>query len=172
MKNLDQHRSSFSTRRAYAPARGLAVHLDNLLCLVTVMNQCGLRSGRCQAISSSRWRTISVTILDNLWSAKLLLVSLHFRWCEALELSVDLIQIKGLWIELASHPFQHLLMLRVLRILYSLQKARVPPDATAILGRTGAFAREAHRVGLPRFAGEHLFDKQVVIPAITKVILI
>src|SRR6266699_4704577 len=97
-----------------------------------------------------------------LWSAKLSLASLHLRWCEALELPVDLIQIKGIWIELASHPFQHRLMLGVLRILYSVQKARVTPDATAILRRTGAFAREAHRVVLPRFAGEHLFNKQFV----------
>ena len=60
----------------------------------------------------------------------------------------------------------------MLRVLYSLQKARVPPDTPAILGWTGAFACEAHRVALPRFVGEHLFHKQLVVPAIAKVILI
>src|SRR5437016_13247062 len=70
---------------------------------------------------------------------------------EDLELPIDLVQIKGLWIKLAPDPFHHLLMLGVLRIVDRVQKARVPPDATAILWRTGAFAREAHRIALPRF---------------------
>src|SRR4030095_9397694 len=94
------------------------------------------------------------------------------RGCEVLELAVDLVQIKGLWIKLATDPVHHLLILGVLRVLYSLQKARVPPYTTAILGRTGAFACEAHRVALPRFQGEHLFNAQLVVPAIAKVILI
>src|SRR5207245_2519365 len=82
--------------------------------------------------------------------------------------AVDLVQIKGLWIKCATNPVHHLLMLGVLRVLYSLQKARVPPDTPAILGWTGAFACEAHRVALPRFVGEHLFHKQLVVPAIAK----
>src|SRR5262249_22448591 len=108
---------------------------------------------------------------EHLWSAKLSLPS-PFRGCEVLELPVDLVQIKGLRIKLAPDPFQHLLMLGVLRILYSVQKARVPPDTTAILRRTGTFACEAYRVALPCFVGEHLFNEQLVVPAIAKVILL
>ena len=109
--------------------------------------------------------------LFGLWSAKLSLPS-PSRRCEALERTVDLVQIKGLWIKFATDPVHHLLMLGVLRVLYSLQKARVPPDTTAILGWTGAFACEAYRVALPCFVGEHLFNAQLVVPAIAKVILI
>ena len=50
-----------------------------------------------------------------------------------MELAVDLVQIKGLWIKCATDPVHHLLMLGVLRILYRVQKARVPPETTAIL---------------------------------------
>src|SRR4030095_10944676 len=84
------------------------------------------------------------------------------RRCEVLERAVDLVQIKGLWIKFATDPVHHLLMLGVLRILDSLQKARVPPDTTTILGRTGAFACKAHRVALPCFVGEHLFNAQLM----------
>jgi hypothetical protein len=42
------------------------------------------------------------------------------------ELSIDLVEIKGLRIKLAPDPFQHLLVLGVLRILYGVQKARIP----------------------------------------------
>jgi hypothetical protein len=65
-----------------------------------------------------------------------------------LELPVDVIQIKGIWIELASHPFPHLLVLRVLRLANRLQEINVSPDATAILGGTGPFAGEAQRVAV------------------------
>jgi hypothetical protein len=85
-----------------------------------------------------------------LWSAKLSLPS-PSRKCEVLERAVDLVQIKGLGIKFAADPVYHLLMLGVLRVLYSLQKARVPPDTTAILGRTGTFTRQAHRVALLSF---------------------
>src|SRR4030095_15223818 len=73
------------------------------------------------------------------------------RRCEVLELAVDLVQIKGLWIKFATDPVHHLLMLGVLRVLYSLQKARVPPDTTAILGRGGAFGCEGRRAARPCF---------------------
>src|SRR5215475_14588733 len=116
-------------------------------------------------------RSCMVKKSEHLWSAKLSLPS-PSRGCEVLELPVDLVQIKGLRIKLAPDPVQHLLMLGVLRIVDRVQKARVPPDTTAILGRTGAFACEAYRVALPCFVGEHLFNEQLVVPAIAKVILI
>jgi hypothetical protein len=111
----------------------------------------GLRFQRVTPIVShelTRPADTGVTHGHSLWSAKLSLAYPHLRLFEALELPIDLVQIKGLWIKLATDPFQQLLMLGVLRILYSVQKARVTPDATAILGRTGAFAREAHWVVL------------------------
>jgi hypothetical protein len=61
-------------------------------------------------------RGFDVKLVDPLWSAKLSLPS-PFRGCEVLELPVDLVQIKGLWIKCATDPFQHLLMLGVLRML-------------------------------------------------------
>jgi hypothetical protein len=64
-----------------------------------------------------------------LWSAKLSLPS-PSRRCEVLERAGDLVQIKGLWIKLAIDPCHHLLMLGVLRILDSVQKARITSDAT------------------------------------------
>src|SRR2546430_3471780 len=56
--------------------------------------------------------------LPSLWSAKLSLPS-PSRRCEVLELAVDLVQIKGLWIKFATNPVHHLLMLGVLRVLYT-----------------------------------------------------
>jgi hypothetical protein len=55
---------------------------------------------------------------DHLWSAKLSLGYPHLRLFEALELLIDLGQIKGLWIKLTTDPLQRLLMLGMLRILY------------------------------------------------------
>src|SRR5438874_7090180 len=58
------------------------------------------------------------TPFQDLWSAKLSLPS-PSRRCEVLELAVDLVQIKGLWIKFATDPVHHLLMLGVLRVLYT-----------------------------------------------------
>ena len=66
-----------------------------------------------------------------------------------LQLSIHLVQIKGLRIKLAPDPFQHLLVLGVLGIVDGFQETDISPDATAILGGTGPFAREADRVALP-----------------------
>ncbi len=94
------------------------------------------------------------------------------RLCETLEFPIDLVQIKGLRIKLAPNPFHHLLVLGVLWLSYGLQQAHVPLDAPTILGRTGAFAREADGVVLRLFQWQSLFDEHLVFPAIPKVILI
>jgi len=72
--------------------------------------QPSIRTGR-SSPTPTPYRVIALLPCATLWSAKFSLPSPHFRWCEALELSVDLIQIKGIWIELAPHPFQHRLVL-------------------------------------------------------------
>src|SRR5262249_55353199 len=74
-----------------------------------------------------------------LWSAKLSGPSPHLRGCEALQLHVDLVYIKGLWIKRAPDPFQHLLVLGVRWIVDCFHETRVAPDATAILRGTGSF---------------------------------
>jgi hypothetical protein len=89
-----------------------------------------------------------------------------------LELPVDLVLIKDVRIELASHPFQHLVMLGVLWIADRFQKTRVAPDAPAILGRTGPFAREADGVTLPLVPRQDLFHEQLVLPAIPEIVFI
>ena len=85
---------------------------------------------------------------------------------------MDRVQIKGLGITCATDPGHHRLMRGVLRIVESIQKVRVLPDATAILGRTGPCAREAYGIVLPHFPGEHLCHAQFVLPAIAKVLLV
>ena len=107
-----------------------------------------------------------------LWSAKLSGPPPHLRLGEALQLHVDLVQIKGLRIKRAPYPFQHLLVLGVLWIVDGFQETRVAPDATAILGGTGAFAREADGVALPLVQRQYLFHEQLVFPAIPKIILL
>jgi Metallo-beta-lactamase superfamily len=75
-------------------------------------------------------------------------------------------------IELATDPFQHTLVLGMLRVADRCQKTDVSPDATAILGGTGTVAGEAERVVLPLFPRQYLFNEQLVFPAIAKIILI
>ena len=58
----------------------------------------------------------------------------HLRLCEALQLHVDLVQIKDLRIKLAPYPFEHLLVLGMLWIVEGFQETGVAPDATAIFG--------------------------------------
>src|SRR4051794_18097383 len=94
-----------------------------------------------------------------LWSAKLSGASPPLRWCGGLQLSIPLVQIKGLRIKLAPDPFQHLLVLRMLGIADRFQHTGVAPDATAILGWTGPFAREADGVALPLFERQPLFHE-------------
>src|ERR687885_1569623 len=110
-------------------------------------------------------RPPGVVACCRLWSAKLSLPS-PFRGCEVLELAVDLIQIKGLWIKFAPYPVHHLLMLGVLGVADCFQQTRIAPDAPTILGRAGAFPRETERVALPRLQRQYFFHEQLVLPAI------
>jgi hypothetical protein len=52
-----------------------------------------------------------------------------------LGIPIDLVEIKGLRIKRAAYPFQHLLVLGVLRIVYRFQEACIAPDAPTILGQ-------------------------------------
>jgi hypothetical protein len=52
------------------------------------------------------------------------------------------------------------------------QQLSISPDATTILGRTSASAHKTHRVVLPRFQRQYLFNEQLMVPAIAEVILI
>jgi hypothetical protein len=70
---------------------------------------------------------------------------------EAVELPIHVVEIKSLWIKRAPHPFYHLVMLGVLGVMERFQQTRRAPDATTILGRAGAFPREADGGVLPRF---------------------
>src|SRR5262245_53158869 len=106
-----------------------------------------------------------------LWSAKLSLPS-PFRGCEVLELAVDLVQIKGLWIKFAPYPVHHLLMLGVLGVADGFQQTRIAPDAPTILGRAGAFPRETERVALPRLQRQDFFHEQLVLPAIPEIVFV
>src|ERR1700739_2002356 len=53
----------------------------------------------------------SVTMVLPLWSAKLSGPPPHLQLCEALQLHVDLVQIKDLRLKRAPYPFEHLLVL-------------------------------------------------------------
>ena len=68
------------------------------------------------------------------YAAKLSLAYSYLQLFESSERPIDLVQIKGLWIKLAIDPCHHLLMLGVLRILDSVQKARITSDATTSSG--------------------------------------
>src|SRR2546428_14075215 len=108
--------------------------------------------------------------MHHLWSAKLSGPSPHLRLCEALQLHVDLVQIKGLRIKLAPYPFQHLLVLGVLGIVDGFQETDISPDATAILGGTAPFAREAERVPLALIQLQVLFLGELGIASICKIL--
>ena len=101
------------------------------------------------------------------WSAKLLLPDSHLRVFEALELCINLVRIK-----LSPYACHHLVILGVLWISDRFQNTRAAADATAILGRTGAFAREADGVALPLVQRQHLFNEPIVFTAIPEIVLV
>ena len=81
------------------------------------------------------------------------------------QLYINFVQIKGFRIKRTPDPVQHLLMLGVLWVVDRFEQTGVAPDATAILRRTGPFAREADRIALPLLARQPLFPRAVRGPS-------
>jgi len=89
-----------------------------------------------------------------------------------LELRINLVQIKGIRIELVTCPFHPPVVIGVLRIVDRCQKTRVSPETTAILGGAGTFACQTERIALALVQRQPLFDEQLMFPAIPKIVLI
>src|SRR5262249_27787460 len=109
--------------------------------------------------------SVPVVIGRLLWSAKLSLPS-PLRGCEVLELAVDLVHNKRLWIKSAPRPVNQPMMLGVLGVPDACHQTRKPPDAPTTLGRAGGFPRETGGVALPRLQRQDFFHEQLVLPAI------
>jgi len=65
-------------------------------------------------------------------------------------------------VELPAEPFDHPIMLRVLRVLEGFQQFFVPPDAPAIFGRPGALAFQTSRI-LGSFLDGMIFSTTILI---------
>ena len=57
-------------------------------------------------------------------------------------------------------------------MLEGFKDLRVAPDAPAVFGRTGPFARDAHRMRRPRPLGQSLLDLDLVLPRVAEIIFV
>lgn len=92
--------------------------------------------------------------------------------CPPLKLAVDPLKIEALRVEFAAHPFEQLIMLFVRGVTDRLQKTPVSPNTAAILGRAGLRAADKPRVGFTFDRPENLFDRDLMLPAVAKIILV
>src|SRR5712671_617876 len=75
-------------------------------------------------------------------------------------------------IEFATDPFDHLLVLGMLRVADRRQEIRISPDAAAIVGRTGALAADADRNRQTFGSVENFFNDHLMLPAVAEVVQI
>ena len=69
-------------------------------------------------------------------------------------------------------PFQEIFAVRMLRVLHGLAEVVISWNAAAVLGRAGTFAGHAHGTEFPRGWFQYLLQNDLMVPAITKIILI
>lgn len=98
---------------------------------------------------------------------------------EAASLSLDLreptigrSQVEPQRIEIFADPFQHLVMLFVLRVRHGIEQRWVTKRAATILRRTGILAGDASDFALARLRFELAFDLDFVPPVVAEIVAI
>ena len=86
--------------------------------------------------------------------------------------SVDLVQIESCGVKCSADPFQHSVVLFVLRIIDGGQELFVPVYAADIFGRYGSSAGDAERIGPIGSWFGNRSHSDLMSPAITEIVLV
>src|SRR5206468_2289132 len=71
-----------------------------------------------------------------------------------------------------ANPFQHVLVLLMIRIANCFEEVAISPNAAAILRRTGPLSFWTNRVFLPWIGGQAALEENLVFPGITEIVLV